>query len=179
MRTDVAPFTDKRVRQALALSIDRNAIISGLWNGKAQIANDHPIFKMYHYSDTTVPQRAQDTTKAKDLLAQAGLSSGFAVTLYTEQVQEIPALAQLLQAAAKAIGVTITLSISDSGTYYDNYCLTSQLGITDYGHRGVPNTFLSAPLLSTGTWNSAHFNNPTDDDLHADYVKSVDLAAQE
>jgi peptide/nickel transport system substrate-binding protein len=178
MRTDVAPFTDKRVRQAMALSIDRNAIIQGLWNGKAQIANDHPIFKMYPYSDTTVPQRAQDTTKAKDLLAQAGVSNGFAVTLYTEQVQEIPALAQLLQAAAKAIGITITLSISDSGTYYDKYWLTSQLGITDYGHRGVPNTFLAAPLLSTGTWNSAHFNNPTYDGLYQDYVKAIDLAAQ-
>src|SRR3989449_6121700 len=161
MRTDVAPFTDKRVRQAMALAIDRNTIIQGLWNGKAQIANDHPIFKMYPSSDTTVAQRAQDVAKAKDLLAQAGLSSGFAVTLYTEQVHEIPAVAPLLQDAAKAIGITITPSISDSGTYYDKDWLTSQLGITDYGHRGVPNTFLSAPLLSTGTWNSAHFNNKT------------------
>src|SRR5438132_2392964 len=68
MRTDVAPFTDKRIRQAMALSIDRKGIIDGLWNGKAQIANDHPIFKMYPSSDTTVAQRAQDVNKAKALL---------------------------------------------------------------------------------------------------------------
>src|SRR5438105_855519 len=177
-RTDVASLAYKRIRQAMALSIDRSAIIQGLWNGKAQIANDRPIFKMYPSSDTTVAQRAQDTTKAKDLLAQAGVPNGFSVTLYTEQVQEIPNLAQLLQAAVKAIGVTITLSISDSGTYYDKYWLTSQLGITDYGHRGVPNTFLSAPLVSTGTWNSAHFNNPTYDGLYKNYVKAIDLPAQ-
>ncbi len=178
MRTDTAPFNDKRVRQALALSIDRTAIISGLWNGKAQIANDHPIFKMYPSSDTTVAQRAQDINQAKQLMTAAGAGSGFAVTLYTEQVQEIPALAQLLQAAGKQIGVNITLNITDSGTYYDKYWLTSPLGITDYGHRGVPNVFLGAPLASTGTWNSAHFKNPNYDGLVAQYIKAIDIAAQ-
>ena len=178
LRTDQGPLTDKRVRQAIALSIDRNAIITGLWNGKAQIANDHPIFKMYPSSDTSVAQRAQDVTKAKDLMSQAGKSAGFKVTLYTEQVQEIPALAQLLQAAAKAIGVDITLNITDSGTYYYKYWLDSPLGITDYGHRGVPNTFLQAPLLSTGTWNAAHFSNAKYDGLFKDYVKAIDLSAQ-
>ena len=178
LRVDQAPFNDKRIRQALALSINRNAIITGLWNGKAQTANDHPIFKMYPSSDTTVAQRAQDINKAKDLLAQAGKSAGFAVTLYTEQVQEIPALAALLQAAGKAIGINITLNITDSGTYYDKYWLDSPLGITDYGHRGVPNTFLQAPLLSTGTWNAAHFKNTTYDGLFNDYVKAIDLSAQ-
>ena len=178
MRTDQAPFNDKRVRQALALTLDRPTIITGLWNGKAQLANDHPIFKMYPYSDTTVAQRAQDVNMAKSLMAAAGKSGGFAVTLYTETVQEIPALAALVQAAGKTIGITITLNITDSGTYYDKYWLNSPLGITDYGHRGVPNTFLQAPLLSTGTWNAAHFKNPTYDGLFNDYVKAVDLAAQ-
>src|SRR6266702_1666604 len=178
LRTDQRPLTDNRVRQALALSIDRNAIIQGLWNGKAQIANDHPIFKMYPYSDTSVPQRAFDVAKAKDLMSQAGKSAGIKVTLYTEQVQEIPALAQLLQAGGKAIGIDITLNITDSGTYYDKYWLNSPLGITDYGHRGVPNTFLQAPLLSTGTWNAAHFSNPTYDGLFAAYVKAIDISAQ-
>lgn len=178
MRVDQAPFNDKRIRQALAMSLDRQATITGLWNGKAQLANDHPIFKMYPSSDTTVAQRAQDVNQAKQLLAQAGKASGFAVTLYTEKVQEIPDLAALLQAAAKAIGITITLTITDSGTYYDKYWLDSPIGITDYGHRGVPNTFLSAPLLSTGTWNAAHFANPQYDSLYQQYVKAVDLPAQ-
>ena len=44
--------------------------------------------------------------------------------------------------------------------------LDSQMGITDYGHRGVPNVFLRAPLLSDGPWNAAHFKN-------ADYDKLV------
>jgi peptide/nickel transport system substrate-binding protein len=52
------------------------------------------------------------------------------------------------------------------------------MGITDYGHRGVPNVYLGAPLVSTGTWNSAHFKNPKYDDLVKQYVAAVDLQAQ-
>ncbi len=178
MRTDQPPFDSNLVRQALAMAIDRQAIIQGLWNGKAQIANDHPIFKMYPSSDTSVPQRSLDINKAKALMAQAGKQAGFNVTLYTEKVGEIPDLAALMQAAGKQIGINIDLNVTDSGTYYDKYWLNSPLGITDYGHRGVPNTFLSAPLLSNGTWNAAHFNNPTYDGLVADYVKAIDTTAQ-
>ena len=178
MRTDQPPFDNNLVRQALALAIDRQAIIAGLFNGKAQIANDHPIFKMYPSSDTSVPQRTQDINKAKALMAQAGKQAGFNVTLYTEKVFEIPDLAALIQAAGKQIGINIDLNVTDSSTYYDKYWLNSPLGITDYGHRGVPNTFLSAPLLGNGTWNAAHFNNPTYDQLVADYVKAIDVTAQ-
>jgi peptide/nickel transport system substrate-binding protein len=52
------------------------------------------------------------------------------------------------------------------------------MGITDYGHRGVPNVFLSAPLRSDGTWNSAHFKNPEYDTLVSSYIASLDLEAQ-
>jgi peptide/nickel transport system substrate-binding protein len=181
MRTDQPPFDNKLVRQALAYAIDRQTVITGLWNGRAQIANDHPIFKMYPSSDPSVPQRTFDTAKAKSLMAQAGKSAGFSVVLYTEQVGEIPDLAALVQAAGKAIGISISLNVTDSGTYYDKYWLDSPLGITDYGHRGVPNTFLKAPLVGdpkVGTWNAAHFNDPDYDALFNQYVKAIDLASQ-
>ena len=181
MRTDQPPFDNNLVRQALAYAIDRQAVITGLFNGKAQLANDHPIFKLYPSSDPSVSQRSLDINKAKGLMAQAGKAAGFNVTLYTEKVQEIPDLAALIQAAGKQIGITIELNITDSGTYYDKYWLDSPLGITDYGHRGVPNTFLKAPLLGDpklGKWNAAHFNNPTYDKLVADYVKAIDLPSQ-
>ena len=42
----------------------------------------------------------------------------------------------------------------------------------------MPNVFLGAPLLSEGTWNSAHFKNPTYDGLVADYFAALDLDAQ-
>ena len=184
MRTDVAPFTDKRVRQAMALTLNRPAIVKGLFRGLADLGNDSPFAPVFPSTDKSVPQRAMDIDKAKGLMAAAGLSGGTEVTLTTEQLQEIPDYAVLIQNAAAQIGIKINLKIETSDAYYgqatygNSDWLDSQMGITDYGHRGVPNVFLSAPLLSTGTWNSAHFKNPEYDSLVASYTASTDLSVQ-
>jgi peptide/nickel transport system substrate-binding protein len=183
MRTDMEPFTDKRVRQAVALSLSRPDLVQGLLNGKAQIANDSPFFKLYPSTDPSVAQRSQALDKARQLLSAAGKSS-FAVTLTTWRGFEIPDYAQLIQSSVKKIGGTITLNITDDSTYYGDAVfgkspwLDSVMGITDYGHRGVPNVYLGAPLLSTGTWNSAHFKNPEYDGLVKQYLAALDLQAQ-
>jgi peptide/nickel transport system substrate-binding protein len=184
MRTDKEPFTDKRVRQAIALLLDRQAIVDGLFEGKADLGNDHPFAPVFPSTDTSVPQREQDVEKAKQLLADAGQGGGFEIELRTWNGFEIPELAALLQDAAKQANINIKLSITDGTTYYGDFVfgkspwLDSTFGITDYGHRGVPNVFLTAPLTSKGTWNSAHFKNSTYDGLVADYVAALDVDAQ-
>ena len=45
MRTDTGQFTDKRVRQALALTFDREAMVQQLFQGKAELGNDHVIWQ--------------------------------------------------------------------------------------------------------------------------------------
>ncbi|MDQ6771869.1 MAG: ABC transporter substrate-binding protein [Candidatus Dormibacteraeota bacterium] len=184
MRTDMEPFTDKRVRQAVALSLNRPQLVQGLLNGKAQVANDSPFFKVFPSTDSSISQRTADMTKAKSLLSAAGKSSGFAVTLSTWRGFEIPDYAQLIQSAVKPLGINITLNITDASTYYGDAVfgkstwLDSNMGITDYGHRAVPNVFLGAPLVSTGVWNSAHFKNDQYDALFKQYVAALDLTAQ-
>ncbi|UVC09737.1 ABC transporter substrate-binding protein [Rhizobium sp. TH2] len=185
MRTDKAPFTDKRVRQAIALCLDRPAIVQGLMRGKAQIGNDSPFALAYPSSDKTVAQRQKDIAKAKELMAAAGMPDGFEVTLTTEKYLEIPDYAVIIQNAVKEIGGKINLNIMDQGAYYGEAVygksnwLDSDMGITDYGHRGVPNVYLTAPLQSEGTWNSAHFKNKEYDGLVASYIGALDLEAQQ
>ena len=184
MRTDQTPFKDKRVRQALALTLDREKIVQGLLRGRAKIGNDSPFAALYPSSDPSVPQRKQDLATAKQLLEAAGMGSGFKVRLTTENWLEIPQYAQLVQSAAKQVGIDIELKIEDQGAYYGDAVpgksdwLDSTLGITDYGHRGVPNVYLSAPLLSSGSWNGAHFNNAEYDQLVKGYVGALDLDSQ-
>jgi peptide/nickel transport system substrate-binding protein len=179
MRTDQEPFQDKRVRQAMALLLDRPTIIEGFFQGKADLGNDSPFAPVYPYTDTTVPQREVNVEQAKQLLADAGKGSGFNVELSTWDNYEIPQLAQLLQGAAKEVGITITLNITDAGTYYSDFWLDSPLGITDYGHRGVPTVYLTAALGSKGTWNAAHFNDKTLDGYIVDFVSALDVDAQQ
>jgi peptide/nickel transport system substrate-binding protein len=52
------------------------------------------------------------------------------------------------------------------------------MGITEYGHRGVPDAILSAALTSRGSWNAAHFHNAAFDSLVATYIAATDLPAR-
>ena len=52
------------------------------------------------------------------------------------------------------------------------------MSLVDYGHRGVPNVFLNAPLKSDGSWNAAHFKNSEYDKLVKQYVAALDLSTQ-
>jgi len=184
MRTDKDPFTDKRVRQAIGLAIDRPALVDGLWEGKADLGNDNPFAPLYPSTDTSVPQRAQDLDQAKQLLSDAGMADGFTVDLNTWKGFEIPDLAQLIKNNAEQIGVTINLKITDDATYYGDAVfgkspwLDSVMGITDYGHRPVPNVYLASVYTSKGTWNAAHFKNPQADQLIAEYIAALDLDSQ-
>ena len=76
MRCDTGQFADPKVRQALGMCIDRQALIDTLFKGQADIGNDHVIAPMYPYFDASVPQRERDTEGAKALLAEAGFPDG-------------------------------------------------------------------------------------------------------
>lgn len=184
MRCDTGPFTDKRVRQALALSLNRKKLVAGLFQGYAVVGNDSPFGPMFPMTDRSVPQREQDIRKARELLKAAGVGDGFKVTLTTERYIEIPDYAVLIQSFAKQIGIDITLNVESQDAYYGKAVfgqsdwLDSTLGITDYGNRGVPNVFLRAPLLSDGTWNAAHFKNKQYDGLVDKYGRAGDLGTQ-
>jgi peptide/nickel transport system substrate-binding protein len=190
MRCDQAPFTDPRVRQAIALTIDRPAIVQALFKGFADLGNDSPFAPVYPSTNTSIPQRKQDIAKAKSLLAAAGHSSGFTTQLVTEQLLEIPDYAQIVVQSAKEIGVTIKLKVESSAAYYgkatfgNSDWLDATMSLVDYGHRSVPNVFLTAPLettnakTGTGPWNAAHFNNKQYDKLVGQYIASADLSTQ-
>jgi peptide/nickel transport system substrate-binding protein len=184
MRTDMAPFTDARVRQAIALCLNRPGMVSALLDGDGEVGNDSPFAPQFVSTDTSIPQRTQNIAKAKSLLAAAGHPNGFSTTLTTEQYEEIPQLAQVIAEAVKGIGVNMTLKVETQDNYYgkatygNSDWLDAIVSLVDYGSRGVPNVFLEAPLSSDGPWNAAHFKNPTYDNLVKQYVAAVDLSTQ-
>jgi peptide/nickel transport system substrate-binding protein len=184
MRCDSGWFADRRVRQALALSLDRKQLVAGLCRGMGVIGNDTPVTPLDPSTDPSVPQREQDVAQARQLMQAAGLAKGFDITLTTEQYTDIPEYAQLVQEFAKAINIRISLKIETQGLYYGKAVagqsdwLDSPLGITDYANRAVPNVYLANPLLSNGAWNAAHFSNTAYDALVPRYVKALDPQAK-
>jgi peptide/nickel transport system substrate-binding protein len=184
MRNDQAPFGDPRVRQAVALTLDRPAIVSTLLHDFGQIGNDNPFAPVFNSTDKSVPQRHQDLAQAKQLLAAAGHPNGFSTTLYTEQLLEVPGLAQLIKASAAKVGIDINLIVQTDSEYYgksvygQSNWLDGSMSLVDYGSRSTPNVFLESALESHGPWNAARFHNATYDTLTRRYVAAVDLQTQ-
>ena len=183
---------DKRVRQAIALTLNRPDIIKTLFNGNADLGNDSPFAPVYPSTvgPPGVAQRHKDLQKANELIAAAGLKKGWKVPLVTYQTAELPSLAQIVKQAVKSIGGTIDLKILTGTQYYTGSptttpWLNNPMTITDWGHRGVPNVLLNAALTSkavpskkAGTWNAAHFKNKKYDSLVKQFGATPSLSDQ-
>ena len=191
MRCDQAPFTDPRVRQAVALTLNRPQIVQALFKGYADLGNDSPFAPVFPSTNTSIAQRAQNVAQAKSLLSAAGHSGGISASLVTEQYLEIPDYAQIVVQEAAAAGIKVGLKVESQSAYYgkatfgNSDWLDAQMSLVDYGHRSVPNVFLTSPLQTanaktgTGSWNAAHFANSQYDSLVAQYVAAVDLSSQQ
>jgi peptide/nickel transport system substrate-binding protein len=189
METDIEPFNDYRVRQAVALTLDRPAIVKTLFNGLADIGNDSPFAPAFP-SSVKVPQRHQDFAKAKQLLAAAGKGSGFEVQLTTYKNFEIPQLAQIIQSSVKKIGINMSLRIGTETQYYAGKSvgppkgwgttpwLNTPINITDWGGRAVPNVYLTSCFMTKGVWNASHYSNKKFDSLARSFLGAISLRDQ-
>jgi peptide/nickel transport system substrate-binding protein len=188
MRVDKGQFTKKEVRQALALSLDRPAMIEQLFKGRADLGNDHVIAPIYPYFDDSVPQRVRDIDKAKSLLAAAGTPT-INATLHAGQLLEIPDLATLIKSQAAEAGFNLEVAVENLDTFYgaqwcpaepkDPPCSgAAELGIVDYGHRATPDVYLNAALKSKGIWNSSQYASPEFDADFAEFQAAIGVDAQ-
>jgi peptide/nickel transport system substrate-binding protein len=185
------PLLDYRVRQAIAMTLDRPKIIKQIFNGFADPGNDAgPFAPVYPVTDKTLPQRHLDLVGAKKLLAQAGYAKGFKVTLTAPQFAEIPQLAQILSASVKKIGIDMPLNLVTYDAYYagsysggatgrgTNPWLNSPIDITDWAHRSVPNVVLGSAFKTGGVWNAADYSNKKVDALIDSFFGAVSLKDQ-
>jgi peptide/nickel transport system substrate-binding protein len=188
MRVDKGLFKDQRVREALALTWDRDQLVSQLFDGRAQVANDHVIWQDYPYFDGSVPQRTKDVEKAKQLLSDAG-AANLTADLHAGQLQEIPDLAALLKSQAAEAGITLNIKLESLNTFYgaawcpaepaDPPCSgAADLGIVDYGHRATPDVYLNAALRTKGIWNSSQYGSPEFDSAFMQFQQAVGVDAQ-
>jgi peptide/nickel transport system substrate-binding protein len=175
MRTDQPPFNDVRVRQALAYSIDRKAIIAALFGGNASLGNDNTFAPIYKFAPKNIPQRSQDYAKAKSLLSAAGHGGGVTVpTLIVEQFLDVPEYAQLLQQQAKGGGINFQLHQESQSIFYNNVWLTTPYCIVDWGSRGSISPLIEPAYTSKGIWNSSHWKDPQFDRLMAQFDATSD-----
>ncbi|HSE95017.1 MAG TPA: ABC transporter substrate-binding protein [Methylomirabilota bacterium] len=99
---------DPRVREAFDLSIDRDALNQVAWEGQ-YTPGCTPLSPVSPYHDKSRKCPARDVARAKKLLADAGLASGYAFELMVTNNPQERRIGEIIQGMAKEAGFNITL----------------------------------------------------------------------
>ncbi len=153
MAIDMPPFNDNRVRQAMRLIVDRQAMIDQIASGYGFVANDlyAPFDEGYN---SELPQRTQDIEQAKSLLKSAGME-GLTVDLHTTNgASGMVPLATVFATQAKAAGVTV--NVKNDPNYYGDSYLKLAFSVDFWGTRGYLNQ-VQQGSLPTSPYNETHW----------------------
>ncbi|MFI9759735.1 ABC transporter substrate-binding protein [Streptomyces sp. NPDC051963] len=164
MKTDRAPFDDKRVRQAFFLIADRQELVDGALSGAGEIGND--LFgKGYEYYADGLPQREQDLDKARALLKQAGAEK-LKVGLDTSAVAAgFTEAAGIFRDQAAKAGVTIDVRMGSKDTYWADILDSGVLCCYRSGAMPIE-AHISQRLLSDSSTNATKWQHKDFDALY-------------
>ncbi|MEU9667689.1 ABC transporter substrate-binding protein [Streptomyces bobili] len=176
MKTDRAPFDDKRVREAFFLIADRQELVDGALSGAGVVGND--LFgKGYEYYADGLPQRAQDLDRARALLKQAGAEK-LKVTLDTSAVAAgFTEAAGIFRDQAAKAGVTVDVKVGSKDSYWKDILDSGTLCCYRSGAMPIE-AHISQRLLTDSTTNATKWQHKDFDALYQQAQATRDKAGR-
>ena len=172
------PVMDTRVRLAMNLGVDFQAIIKSVFNGEAQRVNSMIGNVQFGY-DPTLPPLPYNPDRAKQLLAEAGYAQGFKIGMacpsgaYANDKEACEAVAGYLQ----RFGIQVDLQVMEPNRFWD---LEAKKQLPPLFFDGVgdryqdPDQQLRGVMLPDSKWTS--FDKREFDDLIVAGGSTVDPA---
>ncbi|MFQ1702408.1 ABC transporter substrate-binding protein [Loktanella agnita] len=127
------PFNDMRVRQAVALAVDRQAIIDGAMFGLGTPIGTH--FAPHHpdYVDL-LPNSPFDPARAKALLAEAGFADGFTTTLKLPPPSYARRGGEIIAAQLRAVGIETEITNLEWAQWIEEVFTNKDFGLSIVSH---------------------------------------------
>ncbi|CAM4442478.1 ABC transporter substrate-binding protein [Nocardia ninae] len=172
MRVDTPPFDDVRVRQAMRLAVNRQAMVDSVYYGYAEVGNDVYGKGAPFYNDG-LPQRTYDPQRARELLRAAG-KENLTVTLPTADGS--PGMldsATLFAEHAKAAGIDIRLESVPADTYFSQVSGKAPLSHIGWWNYSL-DYFYGQTMTSTSPSNGTGWRRPGWDAKFAEARAAMD-----
>lgn len=155
--TQMAPFDNVKVRQAINMAIDKQGIVDAFYNGYAEVSKSPLPPVLWGYNDD-ITDYAFDVEAAKKLLAEAGFPNGFKTEIWTMSnprpyIPQPMKVAEVIQSNLEAIGIEAAIQNFEWSTYLEKTG-NGEHTMALFGWTGVmadPDNFLYPNLSATNT----------------------------
>jgi len=187
LNTKAGPTKDVRVRRAIALAIDKQAIVSDILRGTG-IPTTGPIPSIIQYAYKREPS-PYDPQKAKQLLAEAGYPNGLKTKFWIPQsgsgMQSPKTMGESIQAMLQQVGIQLQIEVFEWGSYIDHYAkgLPDDVGMAECSWftidaQNIPHLTVTCATVSPKGYNSGYYCNPAVDDLLKRFWTTLDRNEQ-
>jgi len=183
MRTEQKPFNDVRVRHAMSLAIDRQAIIDSAYEGVGAVNPPVPAaLKEWSIPLDKIGEGAKlykhDPAGAKRLLAAAGYPNGFPGTMCftTYGSPVLVDIMQLVQKDLKTVGIDVKIDQKEYGAYIAT-CFSGKFDSMTFGPQTgflEPDNFLFGQYYPEELKNQSHINDPVVADMLVRQRRTLD-----
>ncbi len=185
---DRNPFRDVRVRQAISLAVNREAIVTRVMDGAAE-ATGQLMPRGWFGWTPSLPPPAYDPEGARRLLAEAGYPAGFNLTIHCSNNRYVndERICQALGQMLTRVGIQTTVQALPFATWIT--AASRQDYSMIFGGWGIDTAEPSSPLgslLATfdratgqGASNRSRYSNPEVDRLVAEGLATLDDEARQ
>jgi peptide/nickel transport system substrate-binding protein len=164
------PFDDLRVRRAIDMAIDKEALNEVVYDGNASVPVG-PLLSKHSYYPKDAKPFVYDPEGAKKLLEEAGLPKDFKMTIWTNDTKERIDSATIIQAQLAEVGITCEIQILEWGTFLEKL-KSGDLAAFIIAWAAAdmnpdPDSYVSGPFHSrySGPSNRTWLNDPEVDEL--------------
>jgi peptide/nickel transport system substrate-binding protein len=165
--TTRAPFTDARVRDAIAYAIDRDALVRAAEFGLGVVSGPVPApAKLWALPVGAFPEYHPNPAKARQLLQDAGAAGAAFKIVASPTYEGGLAVAEVIQNQLRGVGLAPTIENIEWGTYINRWVKRDfDTMIELRGGDPDPDRFLYRTFYSTGAVNNFLFKDAEVDKL--------------
>ena len=164
MRTDIPPFDNLALRQAMHLVVDRQELVDLSLSGAGTVSCNSAVMP----SDPNVftdCNPGADIEGAKAKLVEAGYPDGFEIDLYASSIcQDWEALTEIYQQQAAKAGITVNIQTVSADGFWTEQWMVEPFVITCWNAR-LADAALNEIYRGGGSWNESYWNVPEFDAL--------------